>query len=481
MLPPGIIPAVSLASRTLRNSALVVGARALAKVAVFLVVVILWNHLGDRDYGRFATMAVYASLAGIIADLGLQTVFVRDVSRNGSEFDRYLGNLLSARLLLALLALLLLAGALRLLSPELFPFTLGAFALLLTTSYSSLLRAAFYTRGRLGYEVVAILGEAILLLTLTLFAITRHAAWDAFLWVYAASYLFTCLFAFGIIRWRWRDRPRIRFEPRFLRGLLRAGVPLALGFVTTSIYAQLDVLLLQLFKGFQMVGWYAGANKYVDAIAWVPQSAMGAVFPALSVLSMAGRDKLSLAFEKSYKVLAVLGLPLAVGLVLVADSLVEVTRGFPESVPALRILGLSVAFLFVNNAFIYMLTAANRQDDFTRLALFSLGLNVLLNLVLIPPFGYLGASSASTLTEVALFAGGWWLVRRSLFPPPVFRSINRVLLSGAVMALVVFFFRSQSLVVVLPLAAASYSAALIVLGGVTVQEWAVIRGAAGRG
>src|SRR5256885_7035970 len=314
---------------------LVVGARALAKLAVFVVVVLLWRHLGADQYGRFATMIVYVTLVGVIADLGLQTVFIRDAARDRTAIARYLGNLLSARLLLSLLALVILAAALRLLSPALFPFTLAAFVLLLTTSYSSLLRAVFYIRGRLGYEAVAIVAESLLLLGLTLVAIEWRGTWDAFLWVYSASYLFSCLFAFGVVRWRWHEHVTIRLEPAFVRRLLAAGLPLALAFTITTVYAQLDIVLLQLFKNFQVVGWYSAANKYIDAVAWIPQSAMGAVFPALSLLAAGDRGRLVFSYEKSYKILAILGLPPAVGICVTADLLLHFTPGFYESLPPL--------------------------------------------------------------------------------------------------------------------------------------------------
>ena len=467
----------ALAQRTLRNSVLVVGARALAKVAVFAVLVLLWRHLGAESYGRFAAMVVYATLAGIVADLGLQTVFVRDVSKDPSAFDRYLANLLSVRLLLAIAALLVLAAALRLLSPALAPFTLGAFALLLTTSYSSLLRGVFYVRGRLHYEAIAILVEALLLLALTVYAVSRRASWDAFLWVYAASYLFTCAFVLALMLFRWHDRLSLRLEPRFVRELLAAGVPLALGFTLTTIYAQVDVVLLQLLRGFQMVGWYSAANKYVDAIAWIPQSAMGAVFPALALLSTGARARLVTAYQKSYKMLAVLGVPLAVGLVLTAAPIVRATPGaFEQSIPALQILAVSIAFIFVNNAFVYTLTAMGRQGDFTRLALLGLAVNLVLNLVLIPASGYLGAAAASTLTEVALFAYGWWLLRRRLHALAVVRGIGPVLTSGAVMGAVVLTLRSLPLYALVPLAAAVYVGGLVVLRALDSEEWAVIRG-----
>jgi O-antigen/teichoic acid export membrane protein len=466
-----------LASRTLRNSVLVVGARALAKLAVFIVVVLLWRHLGADNYGRFAAMIVYVTLVGVVADLGLQTVFIRDASRDRSAFTRYLANLLSARLLLSMVALLILALALRLLSPTLFPYTLAAFALLLTTSYSSLLRAVFYIRGRLGYEAIAIVAESIVLLALTIVAINRRATWDAFLWVYTISYLFTCLFAFAVLRWRWHERVAVRLEPVFVRRLLMAGLPLALGFTITTIYAQLDIVLLQLFKNFQMVGWYSAANKYIDAVAWVPQSAMGVVFPALSLLGAGDRRRLAFAYEKSFKMLALVGLPLAVGLGVMAGPIVHFTRGFEQSIPALQILAPSVVLLFVNNAFIYTLTAINRQLDFTRLALFTLAVNLVLNLILIPAYGYLGAAAASTVTEVALFAGGWWLLRRQRLPLSIGGGGVRVLASVAVMGLVVYSVRTWPLAVVIILGAAVYAVALIALRALNAEEWAIIRAA----
>ena len=464
-----------LASRTLRNSVLVVSARALAKLAVFIVIVLLWRHLGADRYGRFAAMVVYVTLVGVVADLGLQTIFIRDVSRDRDLFRRYLGNLVSARLALGVLALVILAAALRLLSPALFPYTLAGFALLLTTSYSSLLRGVFYIRGRLAYEAVAIVVEALLLLALTLYAISRQASWDVFLWAYAASYLFTCVFAFAVLRWRWHDGIRPRLEPAFIRRLLLAGLPLALAFTITTIYAQLDIVLLQVLKNFQVVGWYSAANKYVDAVAWIPQSAMGAVFPALAMLSKGDHRRLAFAYEKSYKMLALIALPLAVGIAITAASIVHLTRGFEQSIPALQILAPSIALLFVNNAFIYALTAINRQADFTRLALATLVVNVLLNFALIPPFGYLGAAAASSLTELALFGGGWWLLRRHLVALPVIRSVAPILLSVALMGAAVFLVRSWSLLLVVPLALIVYVGGLLLLRALDAEEWAILR------
>jgi len=129
----------------------------------------------------------------------------------------------------------------------------------------------------------------------------------------------------------------------------------------------------------------------------------------------------------------------------------------------------------VNNAFIYTLTAINRQLDFTRLALVTLAVNVALNLALIPPYGYLGAAAASTITEVALFAGGWWLLRRHLASLSVVGSIAPVLASAAVMGIVIYLIRSWPLALVIIVGAAVYPVALLLTRALNPEEWSIVR------
>jgi O-antigen/teichoic acid export membrane protein len=166
---------------------------------------------------------------------------------------------------------------------------------------------------------------------------------------------------------------------------------------------------------------------------------------------------------------------LAVGLGLMAAPIVHFTRGFEQSIPALQILAPSVVLLFVNNAFIYTLTAINRQLDFTRLALFTLAVNLLLNLVLIPTNGYLGAAAASTITEAALFGGGWWLLRRQHLPLSVIGSIGRPFASAMVMGAAVYLIRSWPLAIVVVVGAGVYAAALFALRAVNPEEWSIVR------
>jgi O-antigen/teichoic acid export membrane protein len=125
--------------------------------------------------------------------------------------------------------------------------------------------------------------------------------------------------------------------------------------------------------------------------------------------------------------------------VLAAPIIRYTIPGFEAAIPVLQVLALGILFLFVNNVFLYTLNAMGRQRDSTQLAVMSLAVNLVLNFILIPQpsaiyGGYMGAAWATVLTEVALFAGGWYLLRKHLFALPIFSSLKGILPAGVLCA-----------------------------------------------
>jgi O-antigen/teichoic acid export membrane protein len=146
---------------------------------------------------------------------------------------------------------------------------------------------------------------------------------------------------------------------------------------------------------------------------------------------------------------------------------------YANSEPAIRILSLALVLGFVNNAFIGALSASDHQLSFTWAAGWSLVANVALNLALIPPFGYLGASWATVATEIVLFIAGWTLTARHIGPVPVIRLTWRPLLAGLVMGVVVFpmrDFRGLAIAIPIVVGVGVYAGAALLLRAVTPDE-----------
>src|SRR4029077_19415948 len=229
-------------------------------------------------------------------------------------------------------------------------------------------------------------------------------------------------------------RPHWSLEPALFARWIRAGIPLAITYVLTTVYFKLDVPILQHSRSYAEVGWYTFAYRPFEALLFIPATMRTVMFPVLSIYYRSAPNRVLASAEKFFKGLAVIGWPITVGLFLLAPQYIDlITTHFPQSGAALRILALAVVFMFVDNTFAAVLNAIDRQKLFAYVALSGLVINFVLNIILIPRFGYLGASWATVATEVGLVTTGWLALRAVLGPLRVVRVTWKPLLAGVVM------------------------------------------------
>ena len=439
------------------------------------------KHLRPDGFGQFGTLVNYTALVTVLIDLGFNTLYVREGARHPGELGRYLSNLLSARLLLAPLALGVLALAL--IRPGLESLLIPGFVLMLLASYSGLLRGTFYAQQKVTYEAISIVIESVVLLSLTLVGIlgNRGVAW--FLWSYAASYAVAC----GFIAWVLISRRMVRitwqFEFDLVRRFFWQGLPFAMTFLITTIYFKIDVPILQFFRSYTEVGWYTLAYKPFEALLFIPITMLNVIFPVLSIYHRENQQRLKIGIDRFYKALLLIGWPVSVGTFMLAPGLTRLLLPYPEAEPALAILSVGIVAMFVNNAFIGALNSIDRQVAFTWAAAASMVVNVALNLALIPRFGYLGSSVATVITEFFLIAAGWYLTARYLHRVPLLGLSWKILLSGAVMGVALIPFRHSdgvSVGVAIVAGGVVYAVMTILLRIIRPEEIEMVRDAVGR-
>ncbi len=453
---------------------LVLAARVVSRLVALVTVIVLARHLGDDAYGRYTTLIAFSALVSVVADLGVSPLYTREAARHPGQLPEYLATLLSGKLLLAAAASVMLAVALA--ATGLGGLAAPGAALLVMTTYATLLRNTFYALGRLQFEAVAILAEIAIQAGLILAGARTAAGVGYFVWAYAASYGFTCAYCLVVIAvWR-MGRLRLGFDPALFRTWLRLALPFALGAFLTNLYFRADVPILQHFRPFQEVGWYQFAYKPFESLQFVPLAVQATVYPLLGVYHRDASPRLGVAYARFFKILVVLGWPLTVGTFALAGPVGQVFRLFPQSVPSLRILALAIVFLFANSAFTAMLFAIDRQDLFAWATGIAVVVNIGLNLVAIPRYGYLGASAITVVTEAAFSVAGWFFVAR-VERLAWLRLSWRIALAGLVMGAVLYPLAGMPLYVSVPAGTAAYVAALWLLRAIRREEMdLVLRG-----
>jgi O-antigen/teichoic acid export membrane protein len=459
--------AAHLGSRAVVNTTMVLGARVVSRLVALVMVVVLANHLGDQDYGRYTTLVAYSALVSVLADLGLSPLYTREAARAPGRLPDYLATLLSGKVLLAVAACLVFAVALS--AAGLGGLVLAGAALLVTTTYANLLRNTFYALGRLEFEAVAVLAEIAIQAVLILYGARAGAGTAYFVWAYAASYGFTCVYCLVVITVFRLGRIRLGFDGRLFRSWLKLAFPFALGAFLTNLYFRADVPILQHFKPFEEVGWYQFAYKPFEALQFVPLAIQATVYPLLAVYYRQERDRLGLGYARFFKILVVLGWPLTVGTFVLATGVGHLFRLYPQSIPSLRILALAIVFLFANSAFTAMLYAIDRQDLFAWATGLAVIVNIGLNLIFIPRYGYLAASVITVITEATFSVAGWAFVARTERLAWL-RVSWRIGLAGLVMGAAVYPFAAHSIFLTAPFGLAVYAASLWLLRAVRRDE-----------
>jgi O-antigen/teichoic acid export membrane protein len=466
-----------LGSRALRFTILILLARILSRVLALVAVVAIGNALGDSRFGQMQTAVTYTALVGAITDVGFTALYVREGARERHNLTRYFNNVASIKLFLIAVSLPILAACLWFAGIE--SLLLPAFALLVLSGYSLLLRSTLYALQRLNFEIAEIVPETAVILGMALIGAHLHAGTGFFLWAYVAASGFATVYFIVVLLSKRILTPRWQLEPALFRQWIRAGIPLAITYLLTTVYFKLDVPILQHFRSYAEVGWYTFAYRPFEALLFIPATLRTVVFPVLSIYYRSAPGRVLASTEMLFKALAIMGWPITVGLFLLAPQFIDLlTSQYPQSGAALRILALAVVFMFVDNTFAAVLNAIDRQKLYAYVALSGLVINFALNMILIPRFGYLGASWATVATEMGLVVTGWLALRSALGPLHVVRSCWKPFVAGLVMGGFVWLLNPHgrlALVAVTLAAAVIYAAMLVVLRTANAEERSIIR------
>lgn len=432
--------------------------------------------IGPAGIGRYTeAVSIYGILA-TLQDFGLGTITVRDVAADRTLAARYFKNTLLVRWLLAV-AVLPLAGAVAAVGWYFHAYdapTLVALSLLMAGFFPGSLAAAASSQLRAveQFETAAFLEVAGNLLRILIGTLTLLLGWNII--GLALTSLIVNIFtavAFAVnvdVAGLWRET---RVDRIFCRYLVRESFTLMLNNMLNLVFFRIDVILLSFLTDASAVGYYSVAYKFIDGVGFVSAYLTGALFPLMARLARESLVELRSLYLFALRLLIAIALPIMAVMLVLADRIINLFYPqFPESIPALRILILFLAFSYVNGVTQYALIAVGKQRRITKAFIAGVAFNVLANILLIPRFGIEAAAAVTVLSEVVLlvpFLSGMWPLLR---PLPLLQLTARPGLAALGTGAVALGLHQTSLVVSLPAALAIYPLLLLLLGGLPAAE-----------
>ncbi len=443
----------------LRNDTALYGAAVLFERALGLLLLPLLARAMDRaDYGAWTQTAVAAGMLMPVVLFALPTTIVRSFAAElGAavrlRFFRRLGALVLALFAAVALTLWLArdavaglvygdAAGLALLPALLLLAAADAvaeFALAWLRALGRMGSIAAWTAARCAWRY------ALLLAILGLGPQAPLAQWLA---GYAVAQLLLAAGVLGhsLIVLRREPPPQMPAPPPRMTELLRFSAPLVALALFTLLGAGLDRFLLVHVLGLGEVAVYAAAAA-LCGIPAVFYTVLGyTLFPVLARHWNAGEfEQAAQLTRQSLQVFVFLCLPAATLLALAGPALLPLlTTAEYRAAPAVfALLGVSVTAFGGYQILLYTLLLAGRSHQVLLLAMAAAALNLVLNLLLTPRLGLVGAATAAALSNTLMLAVASRLARRimpwrfpwALLAPSAGRTALAALPAGALLAL----------------------------------------------
>jgi O-antigen/teichoic acid export membrane protein len=381
--------------------------------ATFLVVT---RALGPAAFGDLATSQVYLLVPVALADVGLATGVLREISVSPERSEHAIRASLPLRALLSAAAVGLAALLAFVLPLEhrarlaIWLGAIGAYFTLLNLGLLPILQA----RLRMHVATVANLAGRVLTLVLVIAAVALDRGFTAIVLAYIAGFVATFVVDAVAVSRLVSLRPIV--DLAYWRSLLQGSAAIGLATGLFLSYYRLDTVLVALVRGSREVGLYGAAFKFVE-LAEVFVSTIGvSLFPSFTRLIASGDVRIRRAMQRSFDLVAAVGAPLVVVIMLMPRQILELTAGpeFTSASSVLRLLAPYLALLFLNGVLVRILAAAHQDRLLLVVAVTVLVLNVALNLALLPVYGYKVAALTSLATEIVIVVTSFTVVRRAL-------------------------------------------------------------------
>lgn len=447
---------MSVARKILSNTVAQIVGKGVSAVLSLIGVKIITYYLGAGSYGDYSYVYEFFALFAIIADFGLFTIAVREMSNDEENIPKILGNVLSLRVIIGLITF---AGIIT--AGFLVPSHQGTqipYAIMIAATASLLgltngiITSVLQQKYKMQYDaIIKVVGKAIqigymFLTAFVFFTNNTHAGFYHLFWAGVLSSA-TMLILSVIVVSKYTEI-RFRIDKDLMKSLLKKAAPYGLALFLSNLYFRIDGVLIYNIKGATEVGLYAVAIRIREALALLPLFFMNAVLPTLTKFIKDKSERYKKVLQYTFDFQFMMSVPFLVGGFLLAIPVIylvstpEYVSNFAEGIygsdVALQIILFSFVIGSINIIFNYTLIAIGRQAQLLWINGSCAIFNLATNLIFIPMYGFRGAAFATVASELLVLGLVLFTVKKYLPFKISFNRTFRTFVSALIMGLAVW-------------------------------------------
>ncbi|MCX8073397.1 MAG: flippase [Candidatus Binatia bacterium] len=394
-----------MSRQLLRNSFSGLSGMTLQKIAHLATMIVLARMLGAEQFGIYAFVGAVMFFLGFLSDLGMERVLTRELAARPHDAPVLLGTALWLRLGLGLVAAsvsFVLGWAFRWDRTTFVCLSLAAAAL--PFGFDLLARAYFQSRLQVRtYYAISVLGSVSFLILVLCCWRWKPSVTAVFIVGLANALLFALIFLLAV-------RSYVRISPVLVvehaRLLLREASQVGLLALLFMTALRIDQIFLFHLRGAQDVGEYAAAVRLTEALGMFSEAMMLSLFPLLAASHRSNPRVFRHRYLTGFRYLAAAGVSLALAISLIAPEALRLIFGetYEAAWPAAVLLSWNMVLAFLGSVYVNVFLIHGWYRLLLVVSAVSVAVNIVLNLLWIPPYGGVGAAAATFISSLVGFA-----------------------------------------------------------------------------
>ncbi len=385
------------------------GLRLFIQAAYFVLIA---RSLGPDNYGTFVTLVAMAGILGPFSGMGTPNLFIKNVRSGKREASVCWGNGLLLTVLSGTLFSVLMVATKYVvhLSTGLFGLVIVCISDLVFVKVTELAAFGFAASNRMkDTSILTVIVSLLRLIGIAVMVVVLHkVTLQQWTLVYLLTSVLGTLYVLfkGTQLW---GRPRIQLAA--LREDVGEGIFFSIGSSATTVYNDIDKVMLSKLSDFASTGIYGAAYRIIDVSMSPVRSLVGAAYPEFFRRGVNGMTATYGYARSLISKSTIFGVVTFFGLWLCAPVLPHILgHQYEAAIPALRWLAL-IPFLRCIHVFLGdALSGAGFQRTRTGIQVFIALVNVGLNLLILPRYSWRGAAWTSLGCDAMLMALFWTAV-----------------------------------------------------------------------
>jgi O-antigen/teichoic acid export membrane protein len=426
-----------------RNYLFGMGAQGGIRLLSFLFSIFVVRGLGPEEFGKYTQVLAYMAIFSIFGDLGVSNFASREIAKQHEASRNFFWNVRVLRIILGFLVVSLSTSSAYLLgrSPEII---LGVFISSLSVfffAFQGTVEIVLTGYERVDYVSMLMVLSQTLYLVFGIIVMLNHWGYIGLIFATWPGAIISTIVGGKLIRKKLKADVPLNIEINQWPKLIKSGIPFGVITFTNMLSFKVDTILLGIWVSDAQVGYYNAAYNLIFTLLTFTNTLNSTLLPTLSRLFVTDSNRTQIIYHKAIQYLAIFSLPVAFGTTILAKEIIQTLYGeqMMGAVLPLQILIWVLPVLVITSLCGSITTVFHLERQSARVNAVNAVFNLLLNLLVIPFFGIIGASLATVLTEMVGFGQFIKILSKQFNWPQLLKSLIKPLVACLIMSVGVFF------------------------------------------